>query len=172
LRDTEVQQPKVTAHLSCETSWRAFSANSGQFDAGSTTTASSGRPITPPFALISSKVISAVFLSAVSEIAIVPDRECSTPTLIGVLSCAKTRFEAVRPGSVTAAPAAAALMKSRRWVIGVLCGCSGVRVGSERRDASALGTDRSQQPCHRARGHGAPARCARRTARTRFVRIR
>ena len=33
-----VQQPNTTATLSCEISWRAFSANSGQFDAGSTTT--------------------------------------------------------------------------------------------------------------------------------------
>jgi hypothetical protein len=40
LRDTDVQQPNTTATLSCEMSWRAFSANSGQFDAGSTTTGS------------------------------------------------------------------------------------------------------------------------------------
>ena len=71
-------------------SWRAFSANSGQLEAGSTTTASSLRPMTPPLALISSKVISAVFFSAVSLMAMVPDSECRMPTLIGVLSCAKT----------------------------------------------------------------------------------
>jgi hypothetical protein len=40
LRDTEVQQPKVTATLSWVMSWRAFSANSGQLEAGSTTTGS------------------------------------------------------------------------------------------------------------------------------------
>jgi hypothetical protein len=39
LRDTEVQQPKVTATLSWVSSWRAFSANSGQLEPGSTTTA-------------------------------------------------------------------------------------------------------------------------------------
>jgi hypothetical protein len=72
LRDTEVQQPNTTATLSCEMSWRAFSANSGQFDAGSTTTASSFLPMTPPLALISSIVISATSLSDVSLIAIVP----------------------------------------------------------------------------------------------------
>src|SRR5690349_16104390 len=49
LRDTEVQQPNTTATLSLVISSRAFSANSGQFDAGSTTTASSFLPLTPPF---------------------------------------------------------------------------------------------------------------------------
>jgi hypothetical protein len=44
-------------------------------DAGSTTTGSSGRPITPPLALMDAIVISAVSFSAVSEIAIVPDSE-------------------------------------------------------------------------------------------------
>src|SRR5690606_29418735 len=111
-----VQQPKVTATRSCEISWRAFSANSGQFDAGSTTTASSGRPITPPVALICSIAISTVFFSAVSEIAIVPDNECSTPTLIGERSCAKSRLEALSPGRASAAPAAAFRM-SRRCVM-------------------------------------------------------
>jgi hypothetical protein len=82
LRDTEVQQPKVTATLSLVSSWRAFSANSGQLEAGSTTTGSSFLPSTPPLALISSMVISAVSFSAVSEMAIVPDSECRMPTLI------------------------------------------------------------------------------------------
>src|ERR687892_572866 len=49
LRDTEVQQPNTTATLSLVISSRAFSANSGQFEAGSTTTASSFLPSTPPF---------------------------------------------------------------------------------------------------------------------------
>jgi hypothetical protein len=122
LRDTEVQQPKVTATLSCEISCSGRSANSGQLEAGSTTTASS---LTAEHAALGvdllDAVISAVFLSAVSEMAIVPDSECSTPTLIGVLSCAKTMLEAVSPGSTTAEPAAAALMKSRRWVMRILC---------------------------------------------------
>jgi hypothetical protein len=82
LRDTEVQQPKVTATLSCDSSWRAFSANFGQSEAGSTTTGSSFLPSTPPLALISSMVISAVSLRAVSEMAMVPDRECRMPTLM------------------------------------------------------------------------------------------
>ena len=83
MRDTDVQQPNTAATLSCVMSWRAFSANSGQLEAGSTTTASIGRPSTPPAALISSKVMRAVFFSAVSLIAMVPDSECSTPTLMG-----------------------------------------------------------------------------------------
>ena len=44
LRDTEVQQPNTAAHLSTDSKLRAFSANSGQLDAGSTTTASSFLP--------------------------------------------------------------------------------------------------------------------------------
>src|SRR6478735_10868590 len=82
LRDTEVQQPNTTATLSCVISWRAFSANSGQLDAGYTTTGSSFLPSNPPLALISSIAISAVFFNAVSEMAMVPDSEWRMPTLM------------------------------------------------------------------------------------------
>ncbi len=82
LRDTEVQQPNTTDTLSCEISWRAFSANSGQLEAGSTTTGSSFLPNTPPLALISSIAIRATSFSDVSEMAMVPDKECRTPTLM------------------------------------------------------------------------------------------
>ena len=82
MRDTEVQQPKTTATLSCETSWRAFSAKSGQLEAGSTTTGTSFFPMTPPEALISAMVMRAVSFSAVSEMAMVPEREWRMPTLI------------------------------------------------------------------------------------------
>jgi hypothetical protein len=44
LRDDEVQQPKTAATLSFSINSRAFSANSGQSEAGSTTTASSFLP--------------------------------------------------------------------------------------------------------------------------------
>ena len=81
--DTDVQQPKTTATLSFSSSSRAFSANSGQSDAGSTTTASSFRPSSPPFVFCSSISIRTVSLSVVSLMAIVPESECSTPTLIG-----------------------------------------------------------------------------------------
>ncbi|MCY1184642.1 hypothetical protein D9M73_253520 [compost metagenome] len=82
MRDTEVQQPNTTATLSWVSSWRLFSANSGQLDAGSTTTGSSILPFTPPLALICSMVISAMSLSEVSEIAMVPESECRMPTLM------------------------------------------------------------------------------------------
>jgi hypothetical protein len=75
LRDTEVQQPKTTETLSFSISSLAFSANSGQFEAGSTTTASSFLPSTPPFLFCSSISISITSLSVVSLIAIVPDSE-------------------------------------------------------------------------------------------------
>jgi hypothetical protein len=81
-RDTDVQQPKTTATLSFSSSSLAFSANNGQSDAGSTTTASSLRPRRPPFLFCSSIIIRTVSFSVVSLMAIVPDRECRTPTLI------------------------------------------------------------------------------------------
>src|ERR1700680_840971 len=85
LRDTEVQQPNTTATLSLEISSRAFSANNGQFDAGSTTTASSFLPSKPPFLFCCSISISTTSFSVVSLIAMVPDSECRMPTLI--VSC-------------------------------------------------------------------------------------
>src|SRR5918911_97017 len=88
LRDTEVQQPNTAATLSLLISSRAFSAKSGQLEAGSTTTASTFLPSSPPFLLRSSTIISTVSLSVVSLIAIVPDNECSTPTLIVPCVCA------------------------------------------------------------------------------------
>src|SRR5271154_7560256 len=100
LRDTEVQQPNTTETLSLVISSRAFSANSGQFDAGSTTTASSLRPRMPPFLFCASISIRMVSLSVVSLIAMVPDSECSTPTLIGGC-CARAG-----PASSATAPAA------------------------------------------------------------------
>ena len=103
LRLTLVQQPKATATLSWLISCLAFSANSGQFDAGSTTTGSSFLPSTPPLALISSIVIRATSLSTVSEIAIVPDSEWRMPTLI--VSAAKAGIE-IRPDAARAAQAA------------------------------------------------------------------
>jgi hypothetical protein len=112
LRDTLVQQPNVTATLSLLISWRAFSAKSGQFDAGSTTTGSSFLPSTPPLALISSIAISTVSFSTVSEIAIVPDNECSTPTLM--VSCANAGSDKA-PASPTAA--LTALSAKRRFML-------------------------------------------------------
>ena len=82
LRDTEVQQPNTAATLSLLMSSRAFSANSGQFEAGSTTTASSFLPSRPPFLFCSSISISMTSLSVVSLIAIVPESEWRMPTLI------------------------------------------------------------------------------------------
>src|ERR1700723_1800480 len=83
LRDTEVQQPNTAATLSTDRRPLAFSANSGQLEAGSTTTASSLRPSTPPLAFCWSISISMTSFSVVSLIAMVPDNECRMPTLIG-----------------------------------------------------------------------------------------
>ena len=95
LRDTEVQQPNTTETLSFSISSLAFSANSGQLDAGSTTTASSFLPSTPPFLFCSSISISMTSLSVVSLIAIVPDSECRMPILI-VPSSARAAVDAER----------------------------------------------------------------------------
>jgi hypothetical protein len=65
---------------------RAFSANSGQFEAGSTTTGSSLRPSTPPASFSSSMAIRATSFSEVSLMAMVPDSECRMPTLMGPVS--------------------------------------------------------------------------------------
>ncbi|MGY3404335.1 hypothetical protein ACVWZV_000448 [Bradyrhizobium sp. GM5.1] len=75
MRDTEVQQPNTTETLSLVISSRAFSANSGQFEAGSTTTASSFLPLTPPFLFCSSIRKRMVSFSVVSLMAMVPERE-------------------------------------------------------------------------------------------------
>ncbi len=82
LRDTLVQQPNTAATLSLLISSRAFSAKSGQFEAGSTTTGSSFLPSTPPLAFCSAMSISIASLRVVSEIAIVPESECRMPTLM------------------------------------------------------------------------------------------
>ncbi len=102
MRDTDVQQPKITSTSDTVSSSRAFSAKSGQSEAGSTTTASSGRPRSPPLAFCSATSISTVSFSVVSEIAIVPDSECRTPTLIGS-SCAKAAVPASAVASIAPA---------------------------------------------------------------------
>src|ERR1043165_10149393 len=116
LRDTEVQQPNTTETLSLVISSRAFSANSGQFDAGSTTTASSFLPSTPPFLFCSSIRNRTVSFSVVSLIAMVPDSECRTPTLM-VSSAAFADVNVARPRT---SPALAA--SQRRRLIGFVMG--------------------------------------------------
>src|SRR6266542_2727039 len=101
LRDTEVQQPNTAATLSLVRSSRAFSAKSGQSDAGSTTTASSFLPSSPPFLFCSSMSIRTVSFSVVSLMAIVPDSEWSTPTLI--VAWADAALEYARPAASSAA---------------------------------------------------------------------
>ena len=103
LRDTEVQQPNTAATLSLVSSSRAFSANSGQFEAGSTTTGSIFLPSRPPLALMSATSISIRSFRMVSLIAIVPDSECRIPILMvsSALAC-------VRAGSDSGDDAAAA----------------------------------------------------------------
>src|ERR1700726_4847197 len=119
LRDPEVQQPNTTATLSLVINSFAFSANSGQLEAGSTTTASSFLPRTPPFLFCSSISISMTSLRVVSLIAMVPDSECRMPTLM--VSCALAGH-AAKP---MAKPAAA---QSQRREIG--------RSASERNELS------------------------------------
>ena len=100
LRETEVQQPKTTATWSWLISSRAFSANSGQLEAGSTTTGTSFLPSSPPFLFCSAMSMSMTSFRVVSEIAIVPESECRMPTLIV--------SSAARAGAVISRPAAMA----------------------------------------------------------------
>ena len=111
LRDTEVQQPNTAATFSLEISSRAFSANSGQLEAGSTTTASSFLPSRPPFLFCSSISISMTSFSVVSLIAMVPESECRMPTLI--VSCAA----ACRPATPSQARPTSAAAAVRRKVV-------------------------------------------------------
>ncbi len=115
MRDTDVQQPNTAATLSTVRSWRAFSANSGQLEAGSTTTGSIMCPITPPFLLISSKVNRSMSFNTVSLIAIVPESECSTPTLT-VLPLARIAG-AASPLAAVAAPSASPFTNVRRFML-------------------------------------------------------
>jgi hypothetical protein len=105
LRLTEVQQPNTAATFSFSSSSRAFSANSGQLEAGSTTTASTLRPSRPPFLLMSSTIIRTVSFRVVSLIAIVPDSECRTPTLIGSAAWAVLPTNPVTDSAYTSAAA-------------------------------------------------------------------
>src|SRR5438045_9597080 len=82
LRDTEVQQPNTTATLPLEINSRAFSANSGQFEAGSTTTASSFLARTPPLSYRSSIRNGMVSFRVVSLMDIVPESEWRPPTVL------------------------------------------------------------------------------------------
>jgi hypothetical protein len=102
LRETEVQHPNTAATLSLVMSSRAFSANSGQFEAGSTTTASSFLPSRPPFLFCSSINMSMTSFSVVSLIAMVPESEWRMPTLM--VSCALVQSVAAR---LNASPAVA-----------------------------------------------------------------
>src|SRR3954447_21431035 len=82
LRLAEVQQPNTTATLSLEISFFDFSAKVGQSEAPSSTIGSSFIFMTPPAALSSSIAIRVASRTEVSEIAIVPESEWRTPTLI------------------------------------------------------------------------------------------
>src|SRR5579862_6606366 len=113
LRDTEVQQPNTAATLSLLINSRAFSANSGQFDAGSTTTGSSFLPSKPPLLFCSAMSISMTSFNVVSLIAMVPDSECKMPTLM--VSAALTRTAGIAMAAMLAAPAS-----QRRRVNGVV----------------------------------------------------
>ncbi len=116
LRDTDVQQPNTAATLSTDSNCFAFSANSGQFEAGSTTTGSSCRPMMPPFLFCSAISISMTSLSGASLIAMVPDSECNMPTLIGPVSgAAGAAFAcATKLGAVPNPDAAATIPAPRR----------------------------------------------------------
>ena len=151
LRDTEVQQPNTAAHLSTDSRPRAFSANSGQFEAGSTTTASSFRPSTPPFLFCSSISISMTSFSVVSLIAMVPESECRMPTLIGPVPCARGRREcrpdAAHGGERRGGGAKSAEAAAGERGVGDAMSLSPVRSSVARR-LPRIARCRVQPPCH------------------------
>src|SRR3981189_2715412 len=106
LRDTEVQQPNTAATLFLLISSRAFSANNGQLEAGSTTTASSFLPSRPPFLFCSSINISITSFSVVLLMAMVPEGDWRMPPLM--VSCAWA-------GSAAASPSASPAVAASAW---------------------------------------------------------
>ena len=110
MRLTEVQQPNVTATLSWSRSCLAFSAKRSQLEAGSTITGSIFLPMTPPLALISSNAIMHTSRSDTSLIAIVPESECSTPTLT-VPPWARPIAGNPRPAAAAPTPTAAVVFR-------------------------------------------------------------
>ena len=92
----------------------AFSANRSQFEAGSTITGSIFLPMTPPLALISSNAIMQTSRSDTSLMAMVPDSECSTPTLTVPPPCARRTAGKPMPAAAPAPSAPAVLRKSLR----------------------------------------------------------
>ena len=151
LLDTLVQQPNTAAALSWLTSSRAFSANSGQFEAGSTTTASSFFPSNPPFLFCSSISISITSFSVVSLIAMVPDNECRMPILI--VSSALAGSAARRP---KARPAVAASQRRggrpATAPVGLSIAMSSCLSARDRPGAVPL-KPKSQGACQAATGH-------------------
>src|SRR5262249_25944228 len=83
-------------------------------DAGSSTTASIFRPSTPPDLLTSLIAISTTSLIGPSLIAIVPESECRTPTLIGSLLCAASRRGSPIPAATPDAAMTLPFKNSRR----------------------------------------------------------
>ena len=77
-------------------------------EAGSTTTASTFLPSSPPFLLMSSTIIKTVSLRVVSLMAIVPESECRTPILIVPWVCAVAALAA--PAITAAATAASRIL--------------------------------------------------------------
>src|SRR5262245_23796555 len=84
LREAEVQQPMMDAHLSLTSSFFAFSAKVGQSLAPSSWMNLILRPSTPPIALICSIASFSACTEPVSLIAIVPVTECRMPIVTSV----------------------------------------------------------------------------------------
>jgi hypothetical protein len=141
LRDTEVQQPNTAATFSFDNKSRAFSAKSGQFEAGSSTTASTFLPSSPPFLLMSSTIIRMVSLRVDSLIAIVPDSECKTPILIVSRVWAPAGLAA--PAMTAAAIAACHILFNTRSLPLLMC------VDTTRRPVRVFGRSRPSPATYR-----------------------
>ena len=86
-------------------------------DAGSTTTASSFLPSSPPFLFCSSIIIRTVSFSVVSLMAIVPESECSTPTLMVSCAAAAWRRSALAATTHAARYIGLSFIKCLLWII-------------------------------------------------------
>src|SRR5271170_3708358 len=154
LRDTDVQQPNTAATLSLLISSRAFSANSGQLDAGSTTIGSTFLPNSPPFLLSSATCISMRSFRIVSLIAIVPESECKIPILMvssAALLCAvlpRRSADATKVGATQAGATQAGSQECRTVFIGSLRS----KGGEQTRQAARVFTSAPAVGHHACRG--------------------
>src|SRR5690606_20929245 len=128
LREAEVQPPNTAATRSAISSLRALSAKVTSSEAPSSTTGTTRRPSTPPAAFSSPIASSTASRTVTSLIAMVPESECSIPTLTAS-PVTPGPGGAQPPASTAPAPASAAPRNVRLRTGRLPLSCSGSVTG-------------------------------------------